>query len=117
MLPLEITGLTKVFQTPLGPFTAVKDVNAKVSEGEFVCILGHSGCGKSTVLSILAGLQRATLGGVVIDGREVVGPGDDRAVVFQAPCLLPWLTARQNVIIAMNRRGRVSTAERRAKAN
>ena len=72
-------------------------------EGEFVCILGHSGCGKSTVLSIIAGLQQATLGGVVIDGRQVIGPGADRSVVFQAPCLLPWLTARQNVELAMNR--------------
>src|SRR5262245_51331003 len=72
--------------------------------GEFVCILGHSGCGKSTVLSIIAGLEPATLGGVVIDGREIDGPGAERAVVFQAPCLLPWLTARENVKLAMPRR-------------
>jgi len=98
--PLELPGLSRVFPTPTGPFIAVKDVNAMVEAGEFVTILGHSGCGKSTVLSIVAGLDRATLGGVIIDGKEVTGPGPERAIVFQAPCLLPWLTARQNVQIA-----------------
>jgi nitrate ABC transporter ATP-binding subunit len=95
--PLELTGLTKVFPTPSGPFIAVKDVNAIVETGEFVAILGHSGCGKSTVLSIVAGLDQATYGGVVIDGTQVDAPGAERAIVFQSPCLLPWLTARQNV--------------------
>jgi nitrate/nitrite transport system ATP-binding protein len=103
-VPLELTGLSKVFDTPSGPFVAVKDVNAEVMAGEFVAILGHSGCGKSTVLSIIAGLDRATLGGVVIDGTEVVGPGADRAIVFQAPCLLPWMTARENVRLAVAQR-------------
>jgi len=103
-IPLELTGLSKTFPTPDGPVAAVHNVNALIQEGEFVCILGHSGCGKSTVLSIIAGLQRATLGGVVIDGTEVVAPGADRAVVFQSPCLLPWLSARQNVALAMNQR-------------
>ena len=103
-IPLELTGLSKTFPTPDGPFVAVDNVNVIVGQGEFVCILGHSGCGKSTVLSIIAGLQRATLGGVVIDGTEVVEPGADRAVVFQSPCLLPWLTARQNVALAMKQR-------------
>src|SRR5688572_4535862 len=98
--PLELTGLTKVFPTPTGPFVAVKDVNAEVVSGEFVALLGHSGCGKSTVLSILAGLDRATFGGVIIDGKEVTGPGPERAIVFQSPCLLPWLTAKQNVELA-----------------
>ena len=111
-IPLELTGLTKIFQTPEGAFVAVENVNAIVREGEFVCILGHSGCGKSTVLSIIAGLQRATFGGVVIDGTEVDEPGVDRAVVFQSPCLLPWLTARQNVALAMRQaRLRASTPE------
>ena len=103
-IPLELTGLSKVFDTPSGPFVAVKDVNAEVMAGEFVAILGHSGCGKSTVLSIIAGLDHATLGGVVIDGTEVVGPGADRAIVFQAPCLLPWMTARENVRLAVAQR-------------
>lgn len=115
MAPLELTGLTKVFDTPSGAFVAVKDVNVRVEPGEFVCMLGHSGCGKSTVLSIIAGLEQATLGGVVIDGKEVREPGSDRAVVFQAPCLLPWLTARQNVqlAVARHRLGR-NTNERAA---
>jgi nitrate ABC transporter ATP-binding subunit len=102
-VPLELTGLTKTFQTPEGPFVAVDNVNALVNEREFVCILGHSGCGKSTLLSIIAGLQRATLGGVIIDGKEVTAPGIERAMVFQAPALLPWLTARDNVALAVER--------------
>jgi nitrate ABC transporter ATP-binding subunit len=103
IVPLEITGLTKVFETASGPYVAVQDVNAQVREGEFVCILGHSGCGKSTVLSILAGLQKATYGGVVINGKQVDEPGTDRGVVFQSPCLLPWLTAVENVALAVGR--------------
>ena len=111
--PLELTGLTKVFPTPSGPFIAVKDVNAQVHEGEFIAILGHSGCGKSTVLSMIAGLETATFGGVVIDGREVIGPGEERAIVFQSPCLLPWLTARQNVALARAQmKGRKAAASR-----
>ena len=98
--PLELDGLTKVFPTPTGPFIAVKDVNASVKTGEFVAILGHSGCGKSTVLSILAGLDQATFGGVVIDGKQVDAPGPERAIVFQSPSLLPWLTSEQNVRLA-----------------
>jgi nitrate ABC transporter ATP-binding subunit len=98
--PLEITGLTKIFETPSGPFVAIKDFNATIEPGEFVCILGHSGCGKSTLLSILAGLQKATLGGICIDGKEVDSPGTDRGVVFQTPSLLPWLSAGQNVALA-----------------
>ncbi len=101
--PLEITGLTKVFDTPSGAYVAVKDVNARVLEREFVCILGHSGCGKSTVLSIIAGLLKATFGGVVIHGREVCEPGTDRGMVFQSPCLLPWLSAGENVALAVGR--------------
>ena len=105
--------MSRVFPTPTGPFIAVKDVNAMVEAGEFVTILGHSGCGKSTVLSIVAGLDQATLGGVIIDGKEVDGPGPERAIVFQAPCLLPWLTARQNVQIAASQ-GLVRRSSREA---
>jgi len=111
--PLELTGLSRVFPTPTGPFIAVKDVNAMINAGEFVTILGHSGCGKSTVLGIVAGLDRATLGGVVIDGKEVTGPGAERAIVFQAPCLLPWLNARQNVLLAASQ-GAVSRSRKQA---
>lgn len=107
-IPLELTGLAKVFPSPSGPVTAVTDVNARIAAGEFVGILGHSGCGKSTVLSMIAGLQRATFGGVVIDGTQVLEPGPERAMVFQAPCLLPWLTARQNVALAAERAPRGS---------
>ncbi len=119
IVPLEITGLTKVFPTPSGPYVAVQDVNARIKNGEFVCILGHSGCGKSTILSIIAGLQKATYGGVVINGTEVDEPGTDRGVVFQSPCLLPWLSAGENVALAVsrafptfNRRQRREHAER-----
>jgi len=102
-VPLEITGLTKTFDTPSGSYVAVRDVNARINEGEFICILGHSGCGKSTVLSIIAGLQKATFGGVCINGTQVDEPGMDRGVVFQSPCLLPWLTAGENVELAVGR--------------
>jgi ABC-type nitrate/sulfonate/bicarbonate transport system ATPase subunit len=100
IVPLELTGLTRVFSTPTGPFVAVKDVNARILAGTFVAILGHSGCGKSTVLSILAGLDKATYGGVIIDGTEVTEPGPERAIVFQSPCLLPWLNVLDNVVVA-----------------
>jgi nitrate/nitrite transport system ATP-binding protein len=98
--PLEITSLTKTFATPAGPYVAVKNFGALIQPGEFVALLGHSGCGKSTVLSIIAGLEGATEGGVVIDGREIDGPGLDRALVFQSPSLLPWMSALDNVILA-----------------
>ena len=113
-IPLELTGLTKVFETPSGPFIAVKDVNAKVHAGEFVAVLGHSGCGKSTVLSMIAGLEPPTYGGVVIDGTQIVGPGAERAIVFQSPCLLPWLTARDNVRLAAEQRRGVTPKMQRA---
>lgn len=114
---LELTGLTKVFDTPSGAFVAVKDVNLTVADGEFVALLGHSGCGKSTVLSMIAGLQRATFGGVVIDGTQVVEPGVERTMVFQSPCLLPWLTARENVLLAAAQRPGSTRQEQRAAAD
>ena len=98
---LELTGLGKSYATEHGPSVIVKDFNLRVGEGEFVCIVGHSGCGKSTVLSIAMGLNDASEGGVIVAGREVVGPGLDRGVVFQSPALLPWLTARENVLLAL----------------
>lgn len=98
--PLEISALSKEFETSAGVYRAVKDFSVNVENGEFVSIVGHSGCGKSTVLSIIAGLQQATLGGVCIDGREVREPGKERGVVFQSPSLLPWLTALENVALA-----------------
>jgi len=103
MIPaLELTQLGKSYDTAQGRSVIVKDFNLRVSEGEFVCIIGHSGCGKSTVLSIAMGLNDATEGGVIIAGREVIGPGLDRGVVFQSSALLPWLTARENVLLAVD---------------
>ncbi|HET7217577.1 MAG TPA: ABC transporter ATP-binding protein, partial [Vicinamibacterales bacterium] len=116
-VPMELTGLTKIFETPSGPFVAVRDVNARIRAGEFVALLGHSGCGKSTVLSMIAGLERATYGGVVIDGTQVIGPGAERGIVFQSPCLLPWLSARQNVLLAAAQRPGVDGAQQRDTAD
>jgi nitrate/nitrite transport system ATP-binding protein len=99
---VEIAQLGKTYETPAGPAVIVRDFTLEVGEGEFVCIVGHSGCGKSTVLSILMGLNLPTTGGVVIAGREVDGPGTDRGVVFQAATLLPWLTVGENVCLALD---------------
>jgi len=98
---LELTQVGIEFPTPKGSFRALQDVNLKIKRGEFVSLIGHSGCGKSTVLNIVAGLHQATEGGVLLDGREVTEPGPERAVVFQNHSLLPWLTARQNVELAV----------------
>ena len=98
--PLEISSLSKTFVTAAGVNTAVKEFRALIQPGEFVSLLGHSGCGKSTVLAIVAGLLDATEGGVIIDGAEIDGPGLDRALVFQSPALLPWMTALDNVLLA-----------------
>jgi nitrate ABC transporter ATP-binding subunit len=115
--PLEITGLSKSFATPNGPYTAIEDINLTVAPGEFLCLLGHSGCGKSTLLSIIAGLDKATQGGYCIDGKEVDEPGPERAMVFQSPCLLPWMTAQENVLLALNQVSRARSRERRRLAD
>lgn len=99
---LELTGVGIEFPTPKGPFRALQDVNLKINKGEFISLIGHSGCGKSTVLNIVAGLHQATEGGAVLDGKEVNEPGPERAVVFQNHSLLPWLTAYENVELAVN---------------
>ncbi|HEV8583513.1 MAG TPA: ABC transporter ATP-binding protein [Methylomirabilota bacterium] len=99
---VEIAELGKTYPTPTGPAEIVRGFSLYVSQGEFVCLLGHSGCGKSTVLSILMGLNRATTGGVVIDGKEIDGPGTDRGVVFQSATLLPWMSVRANVRLALD---------------
>ena len=98
---LELTGISIDFPTPQGPFTALENVNLKIEKGEFVSLIGHSGCGKSTVLNIVAGLYQASRGGVVLNGKEVNEPGPERAVVFQNHSLLPWLSAYQNVELAV----------------
>ncbi|GAA0690934.1 ABC transporter ATP-binding protein [Marinobacterium maritimum] len=110
---LELTDVSIEFPTPKGAFKALDGVNLKIQRGEFVSLIGHSGCGKSTVLNIVAGLHQATTGGVVLDGREVNEPGPERAVVFQNHSLLPWLTAYENVELAVRQvfKGRKSKAE------
>jgi len=98
---LELTGVGIEFPTPKGPFKALTDVNLKIAKGEMISLIGHSGCGKSTVLNIVAGLLQATEGGAVLEGKEVNEPGPERAVVFQNHSLLPWLTAYENVELAV----------------
>ncbi len=99
---LELTDVGIEFDSKNGKFCALQHVNLKLQKGEFVSLIGHSGCGKSTVLNIVAGLYQATVGGVVLEGKEVNTPGPDRAVVFQNHSLLPWLTVRDNVALAVN---------------
>ncbi|NPU93013.1 MAG: ABC transporter ATP-binding protein [Gammaproteobacteria bacterium] len=110
---LELSQVSIEFKTPKGLFKALDNVNLKIADGEFVSLIGHSGCGKSTVLNIVAGLLKATSGGVVLDGREVNEPGPERAVVFQNHSLLPWLTAYENVELAVKRvfKGKKTKAE------
>jgi nitrate/nitrite transport system ATP-binding protein len=112
---LELTKVGIEFPTPKGPFCALQNVDLKVKKGEFVSLIGHSGCGKSTVLNIVAGLYKATTGGVVLNGREVNEPGPERAVVFQNHSLLPWLTAYENVELGVKRvfKGKKTKAEMR----
>jgi nitrate/nitrite transport system ATP-binding protein len=113
---LELTKVGIEFPTPKGPFCALQNVDLKIKKGEFVSLIGHSGCGKSTVLNIVAGLYQATTGGVVLNGREVNEPGPERAVVFQNHSLLPWLTAYENVELGVKRvfKGKKTKAEMRA---
>jgi len=98
---LEISHVGIEFPTPNGPFCALKGVDFSIEKGEFVSIIGHSGCGKSTVLNIVAGLYQATSGGVILDGKEVDEPGPDRAVVFQSHALMPWLSVYENVALGV----------------
>ncbi|MGQ0530361.1 MAG: ABC transporter ATP-binding protein [Panacagrimonas sp.] len=100
---LEIDNLSVIFKTRGTSFVAVRDVDVKVDKGEFVTIIGHSGCGKSTVLNVIAGLVPAAAGGAVLAGREIDGPSPERAVVFQNHSLLPWLSCYGNVYLAVER--------------
>jgi len=99
---LELSNVNKAFPTKSGSATIVKDLNLRVEKGQFVSIIGHSGCGKSTVLSMLAGLTPLTGGGIVLAGKEVTEAGPDRGIVFQSPCLLPWMTAYENVRLGVD---------------
>lgn len=100
---LEFANLTKVYPTPTGPLTVIEDVDIVMDRGEFISLIGHSGCGKSTALTMAAGLNEITSGWIALDGHEVRTAGPDKAVVFQAPSLLPWLTAKENVSIGVSR--------------
>ena len=97
---LDISQVSIEFPTATGPFKALDKIDLKIDKGEFVSLIGHSGCGKSTVLNIVAGLYKATEGGIILKGKEVNEPGPERAVVFQNHSLLPWLSAYQNVELA-----------------
>ena len=112
---LELSAVGISFPTDTGPFCALQNVNLKIAKGEFVSLIGHSGCGKSTVLNIVAGLYKASTGGVILDGREVDSPGPERAVVFQNHSLLPWLSCYQNIELAVRQvfDGKKSKAEMR----
>jgi len=105
MLPfVEIDHVDQVFPLPGGgEYIALKNIDLTIRKGEFVSLLGHSGCGKSTLLNIIAGLAKPAAGGVILEGRQVTEPGPDRMVVFQNYSLLPWLTVRENIALAVNR--------------
>lgn len=112
---LDISHISMDFPTKSGPFRALDKVDLKINRGEFISLIGHSGCGKSTVLNVVAGLYQATEGAVVLESKEVNQPGPDRAVVFQNHSLFPWLTVYENVEIAVKQvfKGSKSRAEMR----
>jgi len=100
---VQIENVTQSFDTRNGRFVALRDVRLDIVEGESVSLIGHSGCGKSTLLNLIAGLTRPSSGVMLCDGREITGPGPERAVVFQNHSLLPWLTCFENVLLAVER--------------
>ncbi|MEM8869243.1 MAG: nitrate ABC transporter ATP-binding protein [Pseudomonadota bacterium] len=100
---LQFSQVHKVYPTPKGPLTVVEDFDLTMQKGEFISVIGHSGCGKSTALTMAAGLNPISKGAVILDGKHVEGADPERAVVFQAPSLFPWLTAKQNVAIGADR--------------
>jgi nitrate/nitrite transport system ATP-binding protein len=111
---VEISQLMKSYPAPGGGQSViVKDFNLKINKGEFVTVIGHSGCGKSTQLMMLAGLTEITEGAIVIAGKEIAGPGPDRGIVFQSPSLLPWMTAYDNVMLGVDQVFFTATKEER----
>jgi nitrate/nitrite transport system ATP-binding protein len=100
---LDFSQLHKIYPTPKGPLTVVEDFDLKINRGEFISLIGHSGCGKSTVLTMAAGLNGISKGAIKLDGRHVEGADPERAVVFQSPNLFPWLTARENCAIGVDK--------------
>ena len=100
---LKLDHIDKTFTRGAQNTEVLKDITVGIAKGEFVSIIGHSGCGKTTLLNIVAGLESATIGGVLLEEREVNEPGPDRAVVFQNHSLLPWLTVYDNVRLAVDK--------------
>ncbi len=100
---VKVEGAGMSFDTKKGKFVALRNIDLNIAEGEFVSLIGHSGCGKSTLLNLIAGLTLPTSGSLICDGREIAGPGPERAVVFQNHSLLPWLTCFENVQLAVER--------------
>ncbi|TWT75845.1 Bicarbonate transport ATP-binding protein CmpD [Posidoniimonas polymericola] len=101
---VEIFNLIKAYPNPYGEAVRVVDgYDLVMRRGEFVSVIGHSGCGKSTVLTMVGGLNEISGGSIAVEGREIDGPGPDRAVVFQSPCLLPWMTAYDNVMLGVRK--------------
>src|SRR3954467_221301 len=100
---LKLDHIDKTFTRGNATTEVLKDINLTIERGEYVSIIGHSGCGKSTLLNIVAGLTPVTMGGVLLENREVNSPGPDRAVVFQNHSLLPWLTVYQNVRLGVDK--------------
>jgi nitrate/nitrite transport system ATP-binding protein len=98
---LTIRNLSKVYQTPRGPYSVLDGIDLTVEEGEFICLIGHSGCGKTTLLNMVSGFATPTEGEVKVADRPITKPGPDRMVVFQNYCLLPWKTAYENVDLAL----------------
>jgi nitrate/nitrite transport system ATP-binding protein len=113
---VQLEHVDMTFSTKKGDFNALKNINLSIKEGEFISIIGHSGCGKSTVLNLIAGLTHPTEGFLFCAGREIAGPGPERAVVFQNHSLLPWLTCYENVYLAVERVFGASAEEAESKA-
>ncbi len=110
---LHFSDISKEFPRPKGSFVVVEGFDLRIAKGEFISIIGHSGCGKSTVLMMAAGLSRASRGGVILEGRLIDEPGPDRGVVFQSPSLFPWMTAVENVLLGVSQvMPRASKSER-----
>ncbi len=98
---LVIDKVSKVYPTPQGPYTVLENVNLTVYEGEFICIIGHSGCGKSTLLNMVAGFNKPSSGEICLRSKPILRPGPDRMVIFQNYSLLPWMSAFENVYLAV----------------
>jgi nitrate/nitrite transport system ATP-binding protein len=101
---VDVDHIDKIYPLKTGgEYVALRNVDLKISQGEFVSLIGHSGCGKSTLLNIIAGFEQASIGGVVLSGKQITEPGPDRMMVFQNYSLLPWLTVRQNIALAVDK--------------